>query len=253
LLREGLEALLVIIALMTILMRIDRQDTLKYVHIGWVGALLAGIATWWVAQSLITISGASREVMEGVAAALAAVVLLYVGIWMHSKTHAAHWQAFIQARIDSTLGSGTLWGLAALSFITVYREVFETVLFYQSLLTQVVATPVTPVVGGFVIGVLILSALAWILVKYSVKLPIAQFFATTTYLLLALSFVLAGKSVSALQEAAMVAISSMPVAFSVQWLGVNSTWQGIAAQSAVLVAFAIFVVRGRLVLSDGRG
>ena len=253
LLREGLEALLVIIALMTILMRIDRQDTLKYVHIGWVGALLAGIATWWVAQSLITISGASREVMEGVAAALAAVVLLYVGIWMHSKTHAAHWQAFIQARIDSTLGSGTLWGLAALSFVTVYREVFETVLFYQSLLTQVVATPVTPVVGGFVVGVLILLALAWALVKYSVKLPIAQFFATTTYLLLALSFVLAGKSVSALQEAAMVAIWPMPVAFSVQWLGVNSTWQGIAAQSAVLVAFAIFVVRGRLVLTDSRG
>jgi len=70
---------------------------------------------------------------------------------------------------------------------------------------------------------------------------------------LALSFVLAGKSVSALQEAAMVAIWPMPVAFSVQWLGVNSTWQGIAAQSAVLVAFAIFVVRGRLVLTDSRG
>ncbi|MBL4622803.1 MAG: cytochrome c/FTR1 family iron permease [Immundisolibacteraceae bacterium] len=253
LLREGLEALLVIIALMTILIRIDRRDTLKYVHIGWGGALLAGIATWWVAQSLITISGASREVMEGVAAALAAAVLLYVGIWMHSKTHAAHWQAFIQARIDSTLGSGTLWGLTALAFITVYREVFETVLFYQSLLTQVATTQVTPVVGGFLVGAVMLVALAWVLVKYSIKLPIAQFFAVTTYLLLTLSFVLAGKSVSALQEAAMLAISPLPVAFSVQWLGVNSTWQGIAAQVSVLAAFAIFVVRGRMASTLSQG
>lgn len=139
LLREGLEALLVVIALVTVLVRTGRRDGLRYVHLGWVTALVGGVATWAAAQSLVSISGASREVMEGVAALLAAVVLLYVGIWMHSKTHAAQWQAYIQQHINSHLTAGTLWGLGLLAFIAVYREVFETVLFYQALLTQAAA------------------------------------------------------------------------------------------------------------------
>ena len=245
LLREGLEALLVIIALITVLIRTNRQDALKYIHIGWITALLAGGATWLAAQSLISISGASREVMEGVAAMLAAIVLFYVGIWMHNKTHAAQWQAYIQQHINTRLQSGTLWGLAALAFIAVYREVFETVLFYQSLLTQAVDAQYSYVAGGFFIGIIIIFALAWILIKYSIKLPIARFFATTTYLLLALSFVLMGKAVSALQEAAVISISPLPVNFSIEWIGVNSTWQGVLAQTLILLAFVTLILRSR--------
>lgn len=246
LLREGLEALLVIIALMTVLIRTQRQDALKYVHAGWITALLAGGATWLVAQTLISISGASREVMEGVAAMLAAVVLFYVGIWMHDKTHAEQWQAYIQQHINTKLKSGTLWGLTALAFIAVYREVFETVLFYQSLLTQTVDAQFSYIAGGFFLGTIILFALAWVLIKYSIKLPIARFFATTTYLLLALSFVLMGKAVSALQEAAFIDISPLPVSFSIEWIGVNSTWQGVLSQALILLAFAVVILRSKV-------
>ncbi len=246
LLREGLEALLVIIALMTVLIRTHRQDALKYVHIGWIAALFAGGATWMAAQSLISISGASREIMEGVAAMLAAVVLFYVGIWMHDKTHAEQWQAYIQQHINSKLKSGTLWGLTALAFIAVYREVFETVLFYQSLLTQTADAQFSYVAGGFILGTIILLALAWVLIKYSIKLPIARFFATTTYLLLALSFVLMGKAVSALQEAAVINISPLPVDFSIDWIGVNSSWQGVLAQTLILLVFVTLIFRSRI-------
>ena len=245
LLREGLEALLVIIALITVLRRTHRQDALMYVHLGWIAALLAGGATWLAAQSLISISGASREVMEGVAAMLAAIVLFYVGIWMHNKSDAAQWQAYIQQHINTKLQSGTLWGLAALAFVAVYREVFETVLFYQSLLTQAVDTQYLYIAGGFLLGTVILFALAWVLIKYSIKLPIARFFTTTTYLLLALSFVLMGKAISALQEAAVISISSMPVNFSIEWIGVNSTWQGVLAQTSIILAFVILNLRAR--------
>ena len=116
LLREGLEALLVIIALMTVLIKTKRQDALKYVHIGWVTALIAGGLTWAAAQTLIEISGASREVMEGAGALFAAVILLYVGVWMHSKTSAQQWQKYIKDNIDKRLESGTLWGLAGAFF-----------------------------------------------------------------------------------------------------------------------------------------
>jgi high-affinity iron transporter len=241
LLREGLEALLVVIALVTVLVRTGRRDGLRYVHLGWVTALVAGVASWAAAQSLVSISGASREVMEGVAALLAAVVLLYVGIWMHSKTHAAQWQAYIQQHINSHLTAGTLWGLALLAFIAVYREVFETVLFYQALLTQAAASQYSSVLSGFVAGTAFLAVLAWSLVRYSVKLPVAKFFSVTTYLLLALAFILMGKAMSALQEADIIGITPLPVSFEFDWVGVKSTWQGILAQLSVLVVFLVFL------------
>jgi len=246
LLREGLEALLVIIALMTVLVRTQRKDALKFVHFGWLAALVAGVATWAAAQSLINISGASREVMEGVAAMVAAIMLLYVGIWMHSKSNTQQWQAYIQKHINSQLQTGTLWGLAALSFIAVYREVFETVLFYQSLLTQASPTQFSVVLSGFIIGCALLALVAWGLLKYSIKLPIARFFSTTTYLLLALAFILMGKSISALQEAAIVTISPLPVDIDMSWVGVGSTWQGLLAQCAIIGFFVAYFYRNKL-------
>ena len=165
---------------------------------------------------------------------------------MHDKTHAEQWQAYIQQHINTKLKSGTLWGLTALAFIAVYREVFETILFYQSLLTQSVDAQFSYVAGGFFLGTIILFVLAWVLIKYSIKLPIARFFATTTYLLLALSFVLMGKAVSALQEAAFIDISPLPVSFSIEWIGVNSTWQGVLSQALILLAFAVVILRSKV-------
>jgi len=243
LLREGLEALLVVIALTTVLLRAKKKQALKYVHFGWVSALAAGGLTWFAAQYLITISGASREVMEGVAALLASAALFYVSFWMHSKTQADQWQSYIQRNIDRNLKAGTLWGIAALAFITVYREVFETVLFYQSLLSQTNASQQQILVAGFGLALLALITVAWLMNKYSVKLPIGKFFGSTTYLLLALSFVLAGKAISALQEAALVAINPFPIMFQVEWLGINSTWQGLGLQLSILVLSSVLVTK----------
>lgn len=245
LLREGLEALLVVIALMTVLIRTNRKDALKYVHIGWLIALIAGVATWALAQSIIDISGASREVMEGVAALLAAIMLLYVGIWMHSKTNAKQWQAYIQKHINTRLRAGTLWGLTLLSFIAVYREVFETVLFYQSLLTQASPSQYSVAVTGFMAGSVILAIVAWAILKYSIKLPIARFFSMTTYLLLALAFILMGKAISALQEAAVLSISSLPIHVDLPWIGVGSTWQGAFAQAAIILFFVLYRMKAK--------
>ncbi|WP_346838866.1 cytochrome c/FTR1 family iron permease [Microbulbifer sp. SAOS-129_SWC] len=251
LLREGLEALLVVIALVTILIKTGRSDALRYVHLGWIGAVAAGFATWVAAQELITISGANREVMEGAAAMVAAAVLFYVGYWMHSKTHAQEWQKYIQSRIDRSLTAGTLWGIAGLAFIAVYREIFETVLFYQSLLTQTATGQYSALWGGIAVAMGLLALIGWASVRYSARLPIGKFFSTTTFILLALSFVLAGKAVKALQEAALIGINSLPVSFSFDWLGIYSTWQGIGLQVAIVVA-AVWMWRlGRQATTTG--
>jgi high-affinity iron transporter len=96
LLREGLEALLIVVAMIAFLRKADRADVLPYVHGGWISALLAGVATWIAATFVIGISGASRELTEGFGSLLAAVILLSVGIWMHGKSQADEWQSYIK-------------------------------------------------------------------------------------------------------------------------------------------------------------
>ena len=245
LLREGLEALLVILALITVLLKTQRQDAIRYVHFGWGSALIAGVITWWVAQNLINISGASRELMEGGAALLAAGILFYVGYWMHSKTQASQWQQYIQNNVERHLSTGTLWGLTGLAFITVYREVFETILFYQSLLTQaaVDGSQVSYMWYGLLSAVALLALVAWLMLKYSLKLPIGRFFALSSYFMLILAFVLAGKGVSALQEAAVIGITPFPIDISVSWLGISATWQGVLTQGIILLVFVLLLSR----------
>jgi high-affinity iron transporter len=250
LLREGLEALLVIIALMTVLIKTERHDAIKFVHFGWISALVAGVLTWWAADNLISISGASRELMEGGAALLAALVLFYVGYWMHSKTQGTKWQSYIKNNVDRHLNTGTLWGLTGLAFISVYREVFETILFYQSLLTQAIGSAssneqVSYLVYGLLAGMAILGLIAWLMMRYSVKLPLARFFAVSSYFMLVLAFILAGKGISALQEAAVIGLTPFPVDVSISWLGIASTWQGLSTQLIIVALFSLLVLRNR--------
>jgi len=243
LLREGLEALLVVLALFTILLRSEHKRGRKYLHIGWVSALFAGFLTWLAAEYLIEISGASREIMEGVAALLAAIILVFVGFWMHSKSKAGQWQNYIKQNIDHKLKTGSLWGIAGLAFITVYREVFETVLFYQSLILQTQASQQYVLLSGFLFGLFILALVAWLVVKYSVKMPIAKFFSSTSYIILILAFILAGKAIAALQEAAIIPITAFPLNISFDWFGIYPTWEGLSSQLAVLIISAVLLLK----------
>jgi len=240
LLREGLEALLIVLAIGTVLARSGRKDGLRYVHAGWITALIAGIGTWLVAEYVISISGASREIIEGGAALLAAVILFYVGYWMHSKTQSQQWQRFIQDKVQTQLKQGALWGLAGLAFLAVYREVFETVLFYQSLLLQA-QDKGTSVAYGFVFGLAVLTIVAWVVIKYSVKLPMNTFFKATTYIILALVFILLGKGISALQEAAWLSHTQFPLDLTFDWLGIYASWETLGAQLVyVILIVALF-------------
>jgi high-affinity iron transporter len=239
LLREGLEALLIVAALSAFLVRTKRQDGLLYIHIGWISALVLGLFTWWASTSLISISGASREITEGVAAIVATLVLLYVGFWMHDKTSAAKWKKFIDDSMHKALTSGTLWTLTGLSFIAVYREAFETILFYQALWAQTGETGKTMALSGFISAVSVLAVLGWLIMRYSVRLPLRQFFSVTGGLMFVLAIIFAGKGIAALQEAGI--IISSPVNFiRIDILGIYPNLQGLLVQIA-LIAVAVIL------------
>ncbi|MES2537753.1 MAG: cytochrome c/FTR1 family iron permease [Pseudomonadota bacterium] len=235
LLREGLEALLIVIAMIAFLKKADRSDALPYVHAGWVSALAAGGITWAIATYLVDISGASREITEGFAAIFAALVLLSVGIWMHQKSLAGRWQAYIKEKLSHALNKHSLTMLFVLSFVTVYREVFETVLFYAALWTE---TNGMYLLAGLVSGIAILAVIAVIMLRTTARLPIARFFSVSSALITVLAVVLIGKGVAALQEAGLLDITPVS-APRIDLLGVYPSQQTLMAQLIVILAIAL--------------
>lgn len=240
--REGLEAILVVAAVLALLVRAQRPEVVRYVHAGWIGALAAGFATWWIARTLVDISGATREITEGIAALLACVILLYVGFWLHGKAHAQAWSAFIAKHLRGAMDRRAVWVLAGVSFIAVYREAFETVLFYETLYAQGGAHAGTGLALGFVAAAVVLVAIAVAIFRYGMRLPIGPFFKASAVLMAVLAVVFAGQGVAALQEAGVLDVD--PVAFPrVELLGVYPTWQTLAAQLAALAVVAAIYLK----------
>jgi len=245
LLREGVEALLIVIGMIAFLRKAQRPQALRQVHFGWIGALAAGIVTWAIATYLVSISGASREVTEGVGSVLAAVVLLSVGLWMHQKSSAGRWQSYLTQQLSAALTRRSAWGLFALSFIAVYREAFETVLFYSALAADGNGKAL---LAGFAAAVALLASIAWILLRTSARMPIGRFFSITSIAVAVLAVVLIGKGVAGLQEAGWAGVH--PIAgprFEV--LGLFPTAETLAAQLIVLLialsGFGLNIVNAR--------
>lgn len=231
LLREGLEALLVIVGMVAFLKKAQRPDVLRHVHAGWIAALAAGGVTWAIATYVVGISGASREVTEGVSSLFAAIVLLGVGLWMHQKSTAGRWQAYLKGKVSAAMSRRSAWALFALAFIAVYREVFETVLFYSALSADGNGTAL---LGGLLAGIAILGAIAWLLLRTSARMPIGKFFAASSVLVAVLAVVLAGKGVAGLQEAGWLGVS--PIAWPhIEVLGMFPSAETAIAQVVVLL------------------
>lgn len=236
LLREGLEALLIVVAMIAFVRKSDREEVLPYVHAGWIRALAAGAVTWAIATYAIGISGAGRELTEGFGSIFAAAVLLSVGIWMHGKAQADQWQRYIHEKMSRVLSGRSAWFLFGLAFVVVYREVFETILFYAALWTQGNGGVLLAGAGS---AALLLSFIAWAMLRYSRQLPIATFFSYSAWLMAALTVVLAGKGVAALQEAGIIDVAPLAGAPRVAMLGLFPTIQSLMAQALMLLAVVI--------------
>ena len=231
--REGVEAILVLAAIMAALIKTGRRDAMKYIHAGWIGAIAFGVLTWWLAQDLISISGASREITEAIAALVASAILIYVGFWLHNASHSKRWKQFVEHKISNAMEGKTLWALAAVSFIAVYREMFETVLFYQAMWLQVDGASKHSFLMGIVAAIAFLVVLSFLVYRAGVRLPIRKFFQINAVLLFAMAVIFAGQGVARLQEVGMVAATHVGVPH-IEMLGIYPTMQTLAVQLLVL-------------------
>lgn len=236
LLREGLEAVLILAALTGAIAAegIASRRWRRPVLAGVGMALLASFALWYAAGHLFAISTLQRELLEGTTALLAAAVLIYMTHTIFSHRGGGH-----MARMRESLKGGvSASGIFALAFFVVFREGFETVLFYEALLADANASYV---LIGLLIGTVICAAVAWMIFGMGARLPIKLFFRITGVLLAVLSVVLVGTGIRGLQTAAV--ISATPVSWfpDVDWLqlylGLYPVAEALIAQALVAAFF----------------
>jgi len=246
-LREGLEAALILAAILAMLKVMGATQATRYIHLGWILALVAGGLTWLLTQTIVTVTGQHRESMEGFISVFAAVALFYVGYWLHTRSEARKWHYFIQDKVKNVISNKKLFGLMGISFFAVYREAFEIVLFYQALWLQNEPGH-GAIIWGFVAGLFALCLVTFAILKLGLKIPLKYFFGATGTLLYIMAFIFAGNGINTLQAAGL--ISSTPLTFvpQVPLLVIYPTLQTLAAQSLMLLAFTmttVFLLRER--------
>jgi high-affinity iron transporter len=207
---------------------------------------VASIVLWAAARSVLVLGGAEREALEGWTILLATGVLFWVSYWLVSKAQADRWQAYVQSRVERAVGRGALFGLAFLSFVVVFREGFETVLFYEAIAARARGTSdQSLILAGFFTGCGALVVLYALFQRLGPRIPLRAFFTVTGGLLYFMAFRFAGAGIRELQEASVV--PNTPVAWLpdsaalAQWLGVFPSLEPLALQG-VLVALAFFAL-----------
>jgi high-affinity iron transporter len=234
--REGLEATLVLAAILAMLKVMGATNAVRYIHLGWILALVAGGLTWLATQTVLTLSGQHRESMEGFISVFAAVALFYVGYWLHTKSEAKRWQAFIRGKVQNVVDGKKILGLVGISFFAVYREAFEVVLFYQALWLQN-ENEHHLIISGFGAGLALLVVLTFGILKLGVKVPLKYFFGVTGTLLYIVAFIFAGNGIKELQAALWVPTTPLTMPKPIPFLGIYPTVETLMAQGLMLMAF----------------
>ncbi|HYH28510.1 MAG TPA: FTR1 family protein [Actinomycetota bacterium] len=252
--REGLEAVLVLAAILGYLEASRNHAYRKPVLAGVGAAVVASILTFVVASVILSVAPVQRELLEAGTALLAVVLLFYVSFWLVSRLDQRRWMEFVKAKVWSAASTGSMFALGAVGFTAVYREGFETVLFYQALLSFAQELEVWVALGALA-GAVALAVVGFAIFRAGKRIPIKAFLTTAVVLVMALSVALIGNAVRAMQEATLVPVTflegvpRLPI-FLADLAGWHPTLQTILAQAIlalIYIAGAIwtFVIRPR--------
>ena len=252
--REGLEAILVIAAIIAYLVKSGNGKTLKNVYIGAVCGIIASFLAAWLLYYLKTVwagAGQSQEVIEGITALIAVCVLFYVSNWMISKSEAASWSRYIDDKVQSSVEQGSTFALAFTAFLSVFREGAEVVLFYQPMLSE--GNP-GMVWAGFGVGCIVLVFVYLAITKLSIRLPIKVFFTATSILMAVMCVSFLGSGIKELAEGNVFNLSlnvpGIPENDVIQVLGIYPYLETLVPQLilaiVLLVTFLIAHYRGKM-------
>ncbi len=250
-LREGLEAILIVGALMTFLVKMGASHRRRDIHVGVSAAIGASLLTAIALETVFVLSAAHREALEGGTMVVATAVLFYVSYWLLSKMEVVKWNKFVKSKVQDALDSGSALALASAAFLAVYREGFETVLFYKALFVAGTAGGTMPIVGGILAGSVVLVGVYIAINRFGVRLPLKPFFAVTSAFLYYMAFVFAGKGVAELQEGGLIGTTVLSWAPRIPALGIYPTAESLGAQGLLLL-LALVALAWNFVLEPRR-
>ena len=231
--REGVEAMLVVAALIAYLKRSGYADKVVFIWHGVIWALVASVGTAWVLNSIVSATGANREAMEGITMLIAAAVLVYVSYWLTAKKDADRWNAFIKGKIDTAVGRNNFLALGFVAFLAVFREGAETILFYQALIGGSVGQ-MNAIWTGIATAIVVLAIVYSLIRVASIRLPLGVFFGTTAIFLFAMAFVFTGQGILELQVSSLIQTTKLQGWPMVSWLGIFPTVETITGQAIIL-------------------
>ena len=244
LLREGVEALLIVMALVTILKAAKMNKGLKWVYTGAVMGILASLAIAVLLQFLFPAvsSGSNREIIEGAVGIFAVLMMIMVGIWLHSKSSIKKWNDFMDSQMKAVTATGSFISMFALSFLAVFREGAETILFYAGIYPRIDK-------AGFFLGIglalLVLFVLALVMNKASAYFKPHRIFLILTWLIYALAFKMLGVSIHALQLTNILPSHLMNGFPSIDWAGIYPSLEVVTCQLIFVVIVLIITWKNR--------
>ncbi|TQR20746.1 FTR1 family iron permease [Psychrobacillus vulpis] len=229
LLREGLEALLIIIALVAFLKKANQENQTKWIYIGAFAGLVVSASVAIILSTVLqSISaGTSREMMEGYIGLGAAVLMIGVGVWLHNKSSINAWNKYIQNQMNHAISTSSILSMAFVSFLSVFREGAETIIFYAGIAPKMSTLELSL---GILIALVILAVFAVVLIKVSGKIPIHRFFIVATILIYLLAFKIIGVSIHTLQLTSVLPMNIVDGFPVISSIGFYPTWETIIPQ-----------------------
>ena len=244
LLREGVEALLIVMALVTTLKAAKMRKGLKWVYGGAFSGIVASLLIAYILQIAFpaVTSGTNREIIEGAVGIFAVAMMILIGIWLHGKSSVKKWNSFMDSQMQTVTKTGSFLSMFALSFLAVFREGAETILFYVGILPRISSFDF---VLGISLALSVLIVIAFVMNQASQFFLPHKVFFILTWMIYALAFKMTGVSIHALQLTNMIPnhlITGIP---SIDILGIYPSWEGFAGQTLfILVVFLITIRQG---------
>ena len=242
LLREGVEALLIVMALVTTLKAAKMRKGFKWVYGGAFAGIVASLLIAYILQIAFpaVTSGTNREIIEGAVGIFAVIMMILIGIWLHSKSSVKKWNAFMESQMQTVTKTESFLSMFALSFLAVFREGAETILFYVGILPRISSFDF---VLGISLALLVLIVIAFVMNKASQFFLPHKVFFILTWMIYALAFKMTGVSIHALQLTNMIPnhlISGIP---SIDILGIYPSWEGLAGQALFILVVILVTIR----------
>ena len=239
--REGLEAILVIAAISAYLVRSNNKPMLKVVYLSSLFAVFASVLAAIALHTVVGLSGANQEIMEGGAMLLATVVLFFISNWMLSKSESEAWKNYVEGKVQSAVSTGSSFALGFAAFLAVFREGAETIIFYQAMLADA-KEHMDMVWYGLGVGTIVLTVVFVVIRFGTVKLPLKPFFICTSALMYLMAIAFAGGGVKELQEADIIQVTPVDFVHSVEILGIYPTVETLVPQLFMIMAVIASVI-----------